>query len=134
MLFPLSLCSLCTRLCTLAFHSRCQVIVTRLVQLVFQLLLKSALCIVSAYTLFCICLSLFNHALPEGGRTDVFERVLFNKLLELLGIALLGLVQEVVHVEQEWEADSLVELLPLPGSVVEGEALQLQGQDLRQTI
>ena len=134
MLFPLSLCSLCTRLCTLAFHSRCQVSVTRLVQLVFQLFLKPALCVVGAYTLFGICLSLFNHALPEGGRTDVFERVLFYKFLELLGIALLGLVQEVVHVEQQREADSLIELLPLPGSVVKGEALQLQGQDLRQAI
>ena len=134
MLFPLSLCSLCTGLCTLAFHSRCQVSIPSLVQLVFQLLLESALGVVGAYTLFGIRLSLFDHALPKSGRTHIFERVLFDQLLELLGIALLGLVQEVVHVEQQWEADSLVELLPLPGSVVEGEALQLQGQDLRQTI
>ena len=134
MLFPLSLCSLCTRLCTLAFHSRSQVSVPCLVQLVFQLLFISALRVIYAYTLFGICLRLFDNALPEGGRSDVFERVLLNQLLELFGIALLGLVQEVVHVEQQWEADSLVELLPLPGAVIEGEALQLQGQDLRQTI
>ena len=134
MLFPLSLRSLCTRLRTLAFHSRCQVSVPCLVQLVFQLLFISALRVIYAYTLFGICLRLFDNALPEGGRSDVFERVLLNQLLELFGIALLGLVQEVVHVEQQWEADSLVELLPLPGAVIEGEALQLQGQDLRQTI
>ena len=134
MLLPLSLCSLCTSLCTLSFHSRSQVSVPCLVQLVFQLLFISALRVIYAYTLFGICLRLFDNALPEGGRSDVFERVLLDELLELLWIALLGLVQEVVHVEQQWEADSLVELLPLPGSVVEGEALQLQGQDLRQTI
>ena len=40
----------------------------------------------------------------------------------------------MVHIEQKREGDSLVELLPLPRPEVEGEPLQLQRQNLGQTI
>ena len=77
---------------------------------------------------------MFSDSHFENRWSHILERVLVNELLELLLVVLLLLVEEVVHVEHEGERHSTVQFLALPSRVVQGESLQLEGKDFRQSV
>ena len=119
---------------TLTFDGGRHIGIVQFAKFVFEGFFESALSVVGGNSLFGIGLGLLHRAGPEDGRPHLSQRVLFNQLLELLRVGLLCLVQEHVHVKHQRKGHSLIKLLALPRPIVQRESLQLQGQNLWQTV
>ena len=99
--------------------------VIQLAQFILELLLISPLSIVRLDPLPDIRLGLLDGIDFETGWTDVLQGILANQVFELLRVALLSLVQKVIHVEDQREGHPLIQLLALPRPIIQRETRKL---------
>ena len=113
----------------------CKVSIVQLAQLILQVLLIPLLSLICGLeSLSRVCLGLFLGDCLEECRPYCSQWVLLYELLGLEKVVLLRFVQEMVHVEGQGESHPVIEFLPIEGLHVEGESLQLQGQNLGQPL
>ena len=123
-----------TRLSTSSLNCGGQVSIIKLTKFILELLFKAALSVVGCNPLSGISLRLLHSISLKTRRAHILERILVDELLQLFFVHLLGLVQEVIHIEIQREGDSLIKLLTLPGLHIKCESLQLEGEYLGQPV
>ena len=134
MLLPLPLSLLSSGLSSCPFDSWRDAGVIQLAQFILELLFISPLSIVCLNPLPGVRLGLLDGVDFETGGADVLQGILANQVFELLGVALLSLVQKVIHVEDQWEGHPLIQLFALPRPIIQREPRQLKRQNLGQTV